>query len=100
MEDHGASAVVLHSLFEEQIRRDRDELFERTEQGTESFAEALTYFPEISDGGLGPDERLDHIAKAKKALSIPVIASLNGSSLGGWTDYARQIQEAGRTRWN
>lgn len=95
MEDLGASAVVLHSLFEEQIRRDRDELFERTEQGTESFAEALTYFPEIADGGLGPDERLEHIAKAKKALKIPVIASLNGSSLGGWTDYARQIQEAG-----
>jgi dihydroorotate dehydrogenase (fumarate) len=68
LEDAGASAVVLHSLFEEQIRRDRDELFERTEQGTESFAEALTYFPEISDGGLAPDERLEQIGKAKKAL--------------------------------
>jgi dihydroorotate dehydrogenase (fumarate) len=95
LEDGGASAVVLHSMFEEQIRKDRDELFERTEQGTESFAEALTYFPEIADGGLGPDERLEQIAKAKAALKIPVIASLNGSSLGGWTDYALKIEEAG-----
>lgn len=95
LEDAGASAVVLHSMFEEQIRRDRDELFERTEQGTESFAEALTYFPEISDGGLKPDERLEQIGKAKKALKIPVIASLNGSSLGGWIDYAQKIEQAG-----
>ena len=95
LEDGGASAVVLHSMFEEQIRKDRDELFERTEQGTESFAEALTYFPEIADGGLGPDERLEQIAKAKAALKIPVIASLNGSSLGGWTDYALKIEQAG-----
>lgn len=95
MEDAGAAAVVLHSLFEEQIRRDREELFERTEQGTESFAEALTYFPDVSDAGLGPEEYLEHIAKAKKALGIPVIASLNGCSLGGWTDYAKKIEAAG-----
>ncbi len=95
LEDAGAAAVVFHSMFEEQIRRDRDELFERTEQGTESFAEALTYFPEISDGGLKPDERLEQIGKAKKALKIPIIASLNGSSMGGWIDYAQKIQQAG-----
>lgn len=95
LEDGGASAVVLHSMFEEQIRKDRDELFERTEQGTESFAEALTYFPEIADGGLGPDERLEQIVKAKSALKIPVIASLNGSSLGGWTDTSKKIEQAG-----
>ncbi len=95
MEDAGASAVVLHSLFEEQLTKDREELYERTTQGTESFAEALTYFPETESVNLGPEEYLSHIQKAKKALSIPVIASLNGSSLGGWIDYAKKIQEAG-----
>ena len=95
MEDAGASAVVLYSLFEEQLRQDRLELNQNLEQGTESFAEALTYFPEPDDFHLGPEEYLKHIAAAKKATRIPIIASLNGSSEGGWTEYAKQIQQAG-----
>ncbi len=65
------------------------------QQGTDSFAEALTYFPEPDDFRLGPEEYLKHIAAAKKATRIPIIASLNGSSEGGWTDYAKKIQQAG-----
>jgi dihydroorotate dehydrogenase (fumarate) len=95
MEDAGASAVVLYSLFEEQLRQDRAELNQSMEQGTESFAEALTYFPEPESYNLGPEEYLKHIALAKKSVRIPVIASLNGSSAGGWTSYAKQIQQAG-----
>jgi dihydroorotate dehydrogenase (fumarate) len=95
MEDAGASAVVLHSLFEEQLRQDRAELAHNLEQGTESFAEALTYFPEPETFHLGPEEYLKHIARAKKAVRIPIIASLNGSSAGGWTQYAKLIQQAG-----
>jgi len=95
IEDAGAGAVVLHSLFEEQLRQDSLELDEAMSQGTESFAEALTYFPEPSEYRLGPEDYLAHISKAKEAVDIPVIASLNGSTLGGWTQYAKQIQEAG-----
>jgi dihydroorotate dehydrogenase (fumarate) len=95
MEDAGASAVVLYSLFEEQLRQDRAELHQSMEQGTESFAEALTYFPEPEEFHLGPEEYLKHIVQAKKSVRIPVIASLNGSSTGGWTEYAKQIQQAG-----
>jgi len=95
MEDAGASAVVLYSIFEEQLRQDRLELHSRLESGTESFAEALTYFPEPDEFRLGPEEYLKHIAAAKKAASIPIIASLNGSSVGGWTEYARQIEDTG-----
>ena len=95
MEDEGASAVVLYSLFEEQLRRDRLELAQTMEAGTFSFPEALTYFPEVEDFHLGPEEYLKHISRAKEAVKMPVIASLNGSSRGGWTDYAKQIQQAG-----
>lgn len=95
MEDAGAAAVVLYSLFEEQLRQDRLELAKHLEQGTESFAEALTYFPEPETFRLGPDEYLQHIAQAKKAVQMPVIASLNGSSKGGWTQYAKAIEKAG-----
>jgi dihydroorotate dehydrogenase (fumarate) len=94
MEDAGAAAVVLHSLFEEQLVQDRYELQHHLTAGTESFAEALTYFPEPPEFHLGPDEYLEHIHKAKAAVDIPIIASLNGDSLGGWTTYARQMQEA------
>src|SRR5674476_464078 len=73
MEDSGASAVVLYSLFEEQLRQDRAELNQSMEQGTESFAEALTYFPEPETFHLGPEEYLKHIAKAKKAVRIPCL---------------------------
>lgn len=95
MEDAGASAVVLYSLFEEQLVREEFELAHHLQHGTESFAEALTYFPEPVQFKLGPDGYLEHIRKAKEAVSIPIIASLNGSSLGGWTKFARKMQEAG-----
>lgn len=95
MEDAGISAVVLYSLFEEQLRQERFELNHNLEQGTFSFPEALTYFPEPDEFTLGPDEYLKHIANAKKAVDVPIIASLNGSGLGGWTDYAKLIQQAG-----
>ena len=95
MEDAGASAVVLYSLFEEQMVQERFELYDRLTQGTESFAEALTYFPQPPQFHLGPEEYLNHIRKAKAAVAIPVIASLNGASVGGWTSYAKQMQQAG-----
>ena len=95
MEDAGAAAVVLYSLFEEQLRQDRLELNKNLQQGTDSFAEALSYFPEPDDFKLGPEEYLRHIWQAKQATKIPIIASLNGSSAGGWTEYAKQIQQAG-----
>jgi dihydroorotate dehydrogenase (fumarate) len=95
MADAGAAAVVLYSLFEEQLRQDRLELHRSLEHGTNSFAEALTYFPEPGEFKLGPEEYLKHIGAAKKATKIPIIASLNGSSDGGWTSFAKQIQAAG-----
>jgi len=95
MEDNGAAAVVLYSLFEEQLRQDRLELAQSLDSGTNSFAESLTYFPEPEEFRLGPEEYLKHIANAKAACKVPIIASLNGSSAGGWTKYARGIQEAG-----
>jgi dihydroorotate dehydrogenase (fumarate) len=95
MEDAGASAVVLHSLFEEQIRYERYELHWRTTQGTESYPEALSYFPDPHELCVGPEAYLKHIARAKKAVTIPIIASLNGSTPSGWTSFAKQIQQAG-----
>ena len=95
LEDAGAAAIVLSSLFEEQLRLETLELDERLSAGTESFAEAVTFFPEPSEFQLGPEEYLKHIAKAKAAVDVPIIASLNGSTVGGWTDYARQIEQAG-----
>jgi dihydroorotate dehydrogenase (fumarate) len=95
MEDAGASAVVLPSLFEEQLQHDRLELHRHLEQGSFSFAEALTYFPEPSEFRLGPEEYLAHIARVKQTVKIPVIASLNGSSVGSWTRHSRLMQEAG-----
>ncbi len=95
MEDAGAAAIVLYSLFEEQLAHEMKELHHYTTFHTESFAEALSYFPEPQDYKLGPDEYLEHIGKAKKAVDIPIIASLNGSSLGGWTSFAKMMEEAG-----
>ena len=95
MEDAGLSAVVLESLFEEQIRRDEGALDHFLTEGTESFAEALSYFPETSEFTRGPEEYLEHIRRSKAAVSVPIIASLNGVSAGGWMDYAKKIQEAG-----
>lgn len=95
MAEAGAAAVVLHSLFEEQLRVERLELHRHLTHGTESFAESLTYFPEPRRFLVGPEEYLDHIRKAKEAVDIPIVASLNGSSPGGWTDYAHKIEQAG-----
>lgn len=95
MEDAGAAAVVLHSLFEEQIIRERDTLDYFLAYGTESFAEAPTYFPNLKNYNLGPKGYLDHIQKVKRAIKIPVIASLNGFSPGGWVEIAQQIEQTG-----
>lgn len=95
LEDAGAAAVVLPSIFEEQLVRDASELNEHLELGTESFAESLSYFPRVDDFKLGPEEYLAHVANAKQALDIPVIASLNGATVGGWIDYAKEIARAG-----
>ncbi|RMF57343.1 MAG: dihydroorotate dehydrogenase-like protein, partial [Calditrichaeota bacterium] len=95
MEDAGASAVVLYSLFEEQITHETHELHHHLTHGTESFAESLTYFPEPDEFVLDAEGYLEHIRKAKQAVDIPVIASLNARSNGSWTDYAKQMEQAG-----
>jgi dihydroorotate dehydrogenase (fumarate) len=87
--------VVLHSLYEEQLVREQHELHYHTTAGTESFAEALSYFPDPDDFDIGPDAYLEHIRKVKESVDIPVIGSLNGSSQGGWTKFASQIAQAG-----
>ena len=95
LEDAGASAVVLYSLFEEEITLQNKLLNEHLLQGTESFAEALSYFPEAGAYRTGPEEYLEHVRQAKEALDIPLIGSLNGVSTGGWIEYAKQIEQAG-----
>lgn len=95
MEDAGAAAVVLHSLFEEQITLESNHLDRYLSQGAESFAESLSYFPAMANYRLGPNEYLEHIRRTKAAVRIPVIGSLNGVSTGGWIRYAKMIQEAG-----
>ena len=95
MEDAGASAVVLHSLFEEQVKGELEEVQARMMYGTESYPEALTYFPKPAEFITGPEEYLSKIRKAKESVQIPIIASLNGSALGGWVDYAKKIEQAG-----
>jgi dihydroorotate dehydrogenase (fumarate) len=95
LEDHGAAAIVLYSLFEEQIEHESKELNHYLTYGAESYAEATSYFPDLGEYNLGPDQYLNHIRKAKAALQIPVIASLNGISKGGWTRYAKLMEDAG-----
>jgi len=95
LEDAGASAVVLYSLFEEQLRQEAMELEHHLSAGTESFAESLTYLPRHSEFRTGPEAYLNHIRKAKQAIDIPIIASLNGATLGGWTQHAEQMEQAG-----
>ena len=95
LEDAGVSAIVMYSLFEEQIIHDSLELDHYLTRGTNSFAEALTYLPDLATYNMGPDKYLDHLSALKKAVSIPVIGSLNGVSKGGWTRYARLMQDAG-----
>ncbi len=95
LEDAGASAIVMYSLFEEQIDAESHRLDHFLSYGEESYAEAISYFPDLDSYNVGPDSYLEQIAAAKQALSIPVIASLNGVSRGGWTRYARLMQDAG-----
>ncbi len=96
MEDSGAAAVVLHSLFEEEINMESHALDRYLSEGTESYAEALTYFPEApSYRAIGPDAYLEHIFRTKQAVDIPIIASLNGVSTGGWIRYAKEMEGAG-----
>src|SRR5688572_15541406 len=85
MEDAGASAIVLFSLFEEQVRDERYELRWQTMRGAHRHPEALSYFPGPHELLVGPDDYLQHIVNAKKAVTVPIIASLNGSTIGGWT---------------
>lgn len=95
MEDAGASAIVMYSLFEEQITLESQQIDHYLSYGAESFAEALTYFPEMEDYKIGPEEYLNLVRRATQAVDIPVIGSLNGVSTGGWIEYARAIEEAG-----
>lgn len=96
LEDAGAAAVVLYSLFEEEINHESRTLDRYLTEGTESYAEALSYFPTAPTyDQIGPDSYLEHIHRVKKAVEIPVIASLNGVSTGGWIQFAQQIEGAG-----
>jgi dihydroorotate dehydrogenase (fumarate) len=95
VEEAGAAAIVMHSLFEEQIIHESLELDHYLTRGADSFAEALSYFPESDTYLVGPEKYLNQVTALKKALSVPVIGSLNGVSKGGWTKYAKQIQDAG-----
>lgn len=95
LEDAGASAIVLYSLFEEQLRQEEMDLDYHLNAGTESFAESLTYFPQANEFHTGPEGYLKHIRKCKASVKVPIIASLNGSTLGGWTKFAGEIEKAG-----
>jgi dihydroorotate dehydrogenase (fumarate) len=95
LEDHGAGAVVLPSLFEEQIEAERRELEARTCVPAVGFAEAQSYFPRYDGYGFGTERYLDLVRRAKASLAIPVIASLNCVNAGGWVGYARAVEEAG-----
>ncbi len=95
LEEAGVSAIVMYSLFEEQIIHESLELDHYLNRGSDSFAEALSYLPDGGLYGISPEKYLNHVAGLKKALTIPVIGSLNGVSKGGWTEYARRIEQAG-----
>lgn len=95
MEDAGIAAIVMYSLFEEQIIHESLELDYYLTRGTEHFAEALTYLPDIGNYSIGPETYVENLHQIKQAVSIPVIGSLNGVSTGGWIEYARKIEEAG-----
>ncbi len=93
--DAGAAAIVMHSLFEEQLEHESKTLHHFLEYGTYSYAEALDYFPQPQQFRVGPEQYLELIRKAKQSIAVPIIGSLNGASPGGWTRYAKLIEEAG-----
>lgn len=95
LEDAGAAAIVLRSLFEEQISREQEATHDHWERHDDAFAEAITFFPSPDSFVLGPDEYLNHVQRVKQAVRIPVIGSLNGMTPGGWLSYARLIEQAG-----
>ncbi len=95
MEEAGLSAVVLYSLFEEQITQESLKLHQDLLRGSESYAEAPTYLPDYGQFTIGPDRYIDHIKKVKQAVKIPIIGSLNGVTTGGWIEYAQKIEQAG-----
>lgn len=95
LDEAGVGAIVMYSLFEEQIIHESLELDHFLTRGTDSFAEAMSYLPDSGSYATGPGKYLDHVTALKKAVSVPVIASLNGVSKGGWTKYARYMQDAG-----
>ena len=95
LEDAGIAAVVMHSLFQEQIEHEDAEHEHYTQVGTHSFAESLTYFPAQNDYRRGPAEYLEHFAAVKAAVGVPLIASINGTTTGGWIDYAHRLEQAG-----
>ena len=95
MEDNGAGAVVLSSLFEEQIRKEESRFKGIISETTYSFPEALDYFPDIEDFNVGTDEYLENIRKAKERVSIPIIGSINGITNEGWIDYSKLMEDAG-----
>ncbi len=95
LEDAGAAAITMHSVFEEQITREQVASFVHTEAHGQSFAEALTYFPSPEAFHLGPDEYLEHLRKVKQAVSVPVVGSINGYTVGGWLEYAKLVEQAG-----
>ncbi len=95
LEDAGVSAVVMYSLFEEQIIHEGEALDHFLTRGTESNPEAITYFPDLGTYNIGPEKYLEHVRRVKEAVDIPVIGSLNGFTGGGWVDYAQKIEQAG-----
>lgn len=94
-EDAGASALVLRSLFEEQLKKERLEFNRYLTDNTDSFSEASSFVPEPKQFNLGPEEYLETIRQAKSSVKIPVIASLNGATDGGWIDFSKKIEQAG-----
>src|SRR5216110_3891910 len=95
LEDSGCSAVVMYSLFEEQITFDSFYVDYYLRNNSNSYAESLSYFPEMDNYNVWPDEYLNLIRRAKESVDIPIIGSLNGVSIGGWTNYASLIEDAG-----
>ncbi len=95
LEDNGVAALVMDSLFEEEILQDQHELHDHTQMGTESFAESLSYFPVHENYEMFGEDYLERLYQLKRALSIPVIASLNGHTPGGWVRFAEMFEQAG-----